>query len=263
MPACSPAEAQNYGFNPKKLPGRRLVAFSSSALDSYSPKTEADNRRLWGGPAGVGMFFLVRKYLLREISPEYHFAADAAFLAGLGPDDCRLLDRPLRAAGRIQRHFPQVAPGRSDSAGAGFVSGSHHYFLRAAARRPGPCRNYRSYYKTISAYFLLHFSLTAVLPALGREQHSGAGARGASSPSTRCWWARAQWPATRFGSCAAPAANLGLQLVGFTPLTDVVDEQLAAELPARGSFHQLPALIPALNIEQIIIAIEPNEHRRD
>jgi exopolysaccharide biosynthesis polyprenyl glycosylphosphotransferase len=37
---------------------------------------------------------------------------------------------------------------------------------------------------------------------------------------------------------------------------------LARVLPAVGSYQQLPSLLASMNIEQIVIAIEPSEHRR-
>ena len=56
--------------------------------------------------------------------------------------------------------------------------------------------------------------------------------------------------------------HLGLRLVGFAPIGSLVDEELAAVLPAVGSYQQLPGLVQQLNIEQVIVAIEPSEHRR-
>jgi exopolysaccharide biosynthesis polyprenyl glycosylphosphotransferase len=56
--------------------------------------------------------------------------------------------------------------------------------------------------------------------------------------------------------------HLGLRLVGFVPMGDTIDAELAQELPAPGSYQQLPALIQTLHIEQVVIAIEPSEHRR-
>jgi exopolysaccharide biosynthesis polyprenyl glycosylphosphotransferase len=56
--------------------------------------------------------------------------------------------------------------------------------------------------------------------------------------------------------------HLGLRLVGFVPMGDTVDTELALELPTPGSYQQLPSLIQRLKIEQVVIAIEPSEHRR-
>jgi exopolysaccharide biosynthesis polyprenyl glycosylphosphotransferase len=121
--------------------------------------------------------------------------------------------------------------------------------------------SYRLYYKTVSAYFLLHYGFTAVMHtwAVSTIQHlvrSG----------------RIFFPSLLVGSNALAlntfkelrrtGQHLGLRLVGFVPFGDGIHADLAGELPAAGSYQQLPTLVPALQIEQVIIAIEPSEHRR-
>ena len=53
--------------------------------------------------------------------------------------------------------------------------------------------NYRAYYKTITAYFLLHFFLTAVLRTWAVSSVQRLVRRGVSS-FPRCWWAPMPWP---------------------------------------------------------------------
>ena len=69
------------------------------------------------------------------------------------------------------------------------------------------------------------------------------------------------WPWKPSHELKRTAKHLGLRLVGFAPVGDTIDAALAAELPAHGSYTRLPALVRALKIEQVIIAIEPSEHR--
>jgi exopolysaccharide biosynthesis polyprenyl glycosylphosphotransferase len=121
--------------------------------------------------------------------------------------------------------------------------------------------SYQLYYKTVSAYFLLHFTLTVVLhtAAVSSVQHLVRGGR-------------ISFPALLVGSNALAlntfrelrrtGKHLGLRLVGFVPIGDTINTELAQELPAPGTYQQLPALVRALQIEQVIIAIEPSEHRR-
>jgi exopolysaccharide biosynthesis polyprenyl glycosylphosphotransferase len=60
---------------------------------------------------------------------------------------------------------------------------------------------------------------------------------------------------------ARTSRHLGLRMVGFTPVGDTIDPGLAEQLPARASYKRLPAVVRALKIEQIVIAIEPSEHK--
>ncbi|RYY19460.1 MAG: sugar transferase [Cytophagaceae bacterium] len=121
--------------------------------------------------------------------------------------------------------------------------------------------SYQLYYKTVSAYFLLHFTLTAVL-------HTAA----VSSVQRLVRGGQISFPALLVGSnllalntfreLQRTGKHLGLRLVGFVPIGDTINAELAQALPAPGAYQQLPALVRALQIEQIIIAIEPSEHRR-
>ncbi|RYY17819.1 MAG: hypothetical protein EOO36_09170 [Cytophagaceae bacterium] len=121
--------------------------------------------------------------------------------------------------------------------------------------------SYRVYYKTVSAYYLLHFLLTVVL-------HTGA----VSSIQRLVRGGRIFFPSLLVGSNALAlntfrelrrtGQHLGLRLVGFVPVGDGISADLAHELPVAGLYQQLPALVPALQIEQVVIAIEPSEHRR-
>ena len=119
--------------------------------------------------------------------------------------------------------------------------------------------NYRAYYKTFAAYYLLHFFITTVLRTWA-----------VSSVQRQVYRGRIFFPTLLVGSnalalhtfheLARTSRHLGLRLLGFTPVGDTVDPGLAAELPAHGTYQRLPALVRALKIEQIIIAIEPSEH---
>jgi exopolysaccharide biosynthesis polyprenyl glycosylphosphotransferase len=120
--------------------------------------------------------------------------------------------------------------------------------------------SYRLYYKTVSAYFLLHYTLTAVLHtwAVSSIQHLVRGGR-------------IFFPSLLIGSNALAlntcrelrrtGQHLGLRLVGFVPFGDGIHADLAEELPVAGPYQELPTLVPALQIEQVVIAIEASEHR--
>jgi FlaA1/EpsC-like NDP-sugar epimerase len=100
--------------------------------------------------------------------------------------------------------------------------------------------SYQLYYKTVSSYLVLHFTFTVML---------------------RVWAVSSVQRLVRRGSIFFPALliggnelalntlrdlrrtgqHLGLRLVGFVPMGDIIDAELAQELPAPGSYQQLPA----------------------
>lgn len=122
-------------------------------------------------------------------------------------------------------------------------------------------QNYRSYYKTISAYFLLHFTITAVLRTWAVSSVQRLVRNGTIYFNTLLVGSNALALET-LQELRRTGRHLGLKLVGYAPIEEgTVDAELAAELPARGSYRRLPALIRALKIEQVVIAIEPSEHR--
>lgn len=204
-------------------------------------------------------FFLVRKYLLNELTG-YRFtesaflglAGSAAFIAvfwtmvyGL-VGEYRDIYRKSRLAEIIR--LAQVS-----------VLGAVFIFFTLLLDDQGVV-NYRAYYKTFAAYYLLHFFITAVLRTWA-----------VSSVQRQVRRGRITFPTLLVGSntlalntlheLARTSRNLGLRLVGFTPVGDTIDPALAAELPMQGSYEHLPALVQSLRIEEIVIAIEPSEHR--
>ncbi len=120
--------------------------------------------------------------------------------------------------------------------------------------------NYRLYYKTITAYFLLHFFITAVFRTVTVSSIQRQIRKGRIYFPTLLVGSNALAMNT-FGELSRTGRHLGLRLVGFTPVADTVDPDLALALPTAGSYHELPDLVQAHQIEQIVIAIEPSEHR--
>ena len=122
--------------------------------------------------------------------------------------------------------------------------------------------NYRLYYRTLAAYFLLHFLFTAVLRIAAVRSVQGLVRRGVIYFPTLLVGGSALVLDTA-RDLARTGRHLGLRVVGFVaPENGPVDGVLAAALPACGTYGQLPALVGALRIEEVIIAIEPSEHRR-
>ncbi|MBT9394190.1 sugar transferase [Hymenobacter sp. NST-14] len=207
-----------------------------------------------------GCFFLLRKYLLREISPGYDLATDAPFVAGAALMIATFWTGLYALLGEYHDILRKSRLAGVIRLGQVSVLGGVIIFFVLLLDDQG-VQNYRSYYKTISAYFLLHFTISAVLRlwAVSSVQRLVRG--GVISFNTLLVGSGVLARDT-FQELRRTGRHLGLRLVGFTPLGHTpADEQLAAELPDRGSYQQLPALVEALNIEQIIIAIESSEHR--
>jgi exopolysaccharide biosynthesis polyprenyl glycosylphosphotransferase len=103
--------------------------------------------------------------------------------------------------------------------------------------------NYHAYYKTFAAYYLLHFSITAVL---------------------RTWAVSSVQHLVRRGTISFPTLLVGSNQLALSTYKDLkrTGGHLGLRLPASGSYQQLPSLIRSLGIEQVVIAIEPSEHRR-
>jgi exopolysaccharide biosynthesis polyprenyl glycosylphosphotransferase len=204
-------------------------------------------------------FFLLRKYLLNEMT-DYHFTRGALFdLTGSAIfiavfwttlytliGEYRDIYRKSRLAELIR--LAQVA-----------LLGAIVIFFALLLDDEGVA-NYRSYYKTITAYYLLHFFITSLLRTMAVSSVQRTIRKGIISFPTLLVGSNALAHDT-FHELARTGRHLGLRLVGFAPVGDTVDPRLAAELPARGSYERLPALVRALKIEQIVIAIEPSEHR--
>jgi len=55
---------------------------------------------------------------------------------------------------------------------------------------------------------------------------------------------------------------LGLKFLGFMQSAPSQSDHLQEQLPCLGSFHQLPDVIRHHKIEEVVIAIEPSEHRQ-
>jgi exopolysaccharide biosynthesis polyprenyl glycosylphosphotransferase len=120
--------------------------------------------------------------------------------------------------------------------------------------------NYRAYYKTFTAYYLLHFGTTAVLRIWAVSSIQRLVRRGIISFPTLLVGSN-QLALSTYSDLQRSGRHLGLRIVGYAPVGGLTDAGLAQVLPAVGSFQQLPALLQSLGIEQVIIAIEPSEHR--
>jgi exopolysaccharide biosynthesis polyprenyl glycosylphosphotransferase len=205
-------------------------------------------------------FFLLRKHLLREAAGlqlsagALFYLAGAALLIALFWTTLYALVGEYRDIFRKSRLSELIRLARVSFLGTVVI------FFTLLLDDQG-VDNYHAYYKTFGAYYLLHFGITAVLRtwAVSSVQHLVR--RGVISFPTLLVGSN-QLAMSTYADLKRTGGHLGLRLVGFTPVGSGVDAELAQLLPASGSYQQLPDLIRSLGIEQVVIAIEPSEHRR-
>ncbi len=121
-----------------------------------------------------------------------------------------------------------------------------------------------SYYRTFGTYFLLHFFITSFVKVL------------VMSRTVQLVRQRRIWFNTLIVGSARNALEmyqdvqdnygaLGFRFVGYVHVFNgqvADDNPLGEAVPHLGSYQKLEHLIRAHKVEQVIIAIEPSEHRR-
>lgn len=206
------------------------------------------------------VFFLLRKYLLREIVG-YRFTGEAlAYLAGAAVLVALFWTTLYALLGEYRDIFRKSRLSEIIRLARVSVLGTGVIFFALLLDDQG-VSNYHAYYKTVGAYYLLHFAITAVLRIWAVSSVQKLVRRGDISFPTLLVGSN-QLAFSTYTDLQLTGRHLGLRLVGFTPMGTSVDAGLAQVLPAPGSYQQLPELIQSLGIEQVIIAIEPSEHRR-
>lgn len=205
-------------------------------------------------------FFLLRKYLLSEITG-YHFTEGALFyLSGAAVMIALFWMLLYTLLGEYRDIFRKSRLTEIIRLARVSLLGTVVIFFALLLDDQG-VDNYHAYYKTFTAYYLLHFTITAVLRTWAVSSVQKLVRRGIISFPTLLVGSNTLALST-FEELRLTGRHLGLRLVGFTPVGETVDATLARSLPAPGSYQQLPALIRSLAIEQVVVAIEPSEHRR-
>jgi len=205
-------------------------------------------------------FFLLRKYLLSEITG-YRFTEGAlAYLAGASLLIALFWTTLYALVGEYRDIFRKSRLTEIIRLARVSLLGAVVIFFALLLDDQG-VSNYHAYYKTFAAYYLLHFGITAVLRTWAVSSVQGLVRRGTISFPTLLVGSN-QLALSTYKELQTTGRHLGLRLVGFAPVGLTIDNELARALPAPGSYQQLPALIRSLAIEQVVIAIEPSEHRR-
>ncbi|MDO7851781.1 sugar transferase [Hymenobacter convexus] len=203
-------------------------------------------------------FYLVRKYLLNELTG-YRFTEGALFdLTGSAIFIAVFWTFLYTLVGEYRDIYRKSRLGEILRLARVSLLGAVVIFFTLLLDDQGVV-NYKAYYKTFSAYYLLHFFITGFLRTIAVSSVQRTIRQGDISFPTLLVGSNALALNT-FHELVRTSKHLGLRMVGFAPVGDTVDPELATELPARGSYQRLPALVRALKIEQIVIAIEPSEH---
>ncbi|WP_205500770.1 sugar transferase [Rufibacter psychrotolerans] len=119
---------------------------------------------------------------------------------------------------------------------------------------------FQVYYEPIGYYFVLHFLFSAigkvaVLNHLKRlvlygDVYFNTIVVGSSSNAREV-----------YNELESNNRHLGLNIVGFVQSELSQPHLFQEQIPLLGDFHKLPALINELTVEEVIIAIEPSEHK--
>ncbi|KAA3438174.1 sugar transferase [Rufibacter hautae] len=139
------------------------------------------------------------------------------------------------------------------------LGGAIAIYLAFLFEDPGLNR-FQVYSKPIVSYFLLHFSFSlffklAVLSHLKRLVYHGkvyfhTVVVGSSSNAREV-----------YDELESNNRHLGFRMVGFVQSQPSQPHAFQEEIPSLGSFHRLPDVIKEFDVQEVIIAIEPSEHR--
>jgi exopolysaccharide biosynthesis polyprenyl glycosylphosphotransferase len=204
-------------------------------------------------------FFLLRKYLLKE-GPAYRLTPhDLVYLSGAAVLVASFWTTLYGLVGEYRNIFRKSRLSELIRLARVSLLGTVVIFFVLLLDDQG-VSDYRAYYKTLTAYYLLHFGCAAVLRIWAVSSIQRLVRRGTISFPTLLVGSN-QLALSTYNDLQRSGRHLGLRIVGYAPVGGATDAGLAQVLPAVGSFQQLPALLQKLGIEQVIIAIEPSEHR--
>lgn len=205
-------------------------------------------------------FFVLRKFILREVTDGLPFTPGVLFNLGGSAVAIGLFWLTLYALFGHYREIFRKSRVRevfslAQVAGLGCVV----VFFALLLDDQG-VQHYQAYYKTVSAYFLLHYVAavsTRIVVVTGLQNQV---LRGAIAFNTLLVGASAR-AADVYQELERYNRHLGLRLVGYVPVFDAPDSKLPATLRNLGYYGRLPEIIRQQRIEEVVIAIEPSEHR--
>ena len=122
-------------------------------------------------------------------------------------------------------------------------------------------QNYRYYYRTIFTYFLLHYLISAILKLLVITHTQALVRRRAISFNTLIIGSNFNAREV-YQELEKNNRHLGLLIKGFVQVFEPRSNSFQQDLVTLGNYKELPQIIKQLQIEEVIIAIEPSEHKQ-
>jgi len=121
--------------------------------------------------------------------------------------------------------------------------------------------NYTAYYRTFSTYFLVHLVIVSIIKTIELSVLKRYIRKGSISYNTlligsnkKAYEIYKELQESRF--------TLGFYFVGYVHVFDKTKDMLNDELRHFGDYHNTAKIVRRCNIEQVIIALEPSEHKR-
>src|SRR5688572_2079785 len=121
--------------------------------------------------------------------------------------------------------------------------------------------NYKKYYETISTYFALHFIISAVFRTIAVSSIQKLVRKHIISFNTLIVGSNMNAREV-YLELEKNNRHLGLNILGFVHVFQAIDNFFVNELKNLGYYYKLPELIKQHKVEEVIIAIEPSEHKK-
>jgi exopolysaccharide biosynthesis polyprenyl glycosylphosphotransferase len=205
-------------------------------------------------------FFGLRRFLLREVSGGVPFRPDELFSLGLAATAIGLFWLGLYALfGHYRGIFRKSRVRELVGLGQVALLGCIIVFFALLLDDEG-VHYYRAYYKTVTAYFLLHFICALIARLLVVTSIQRLVLHRSIGFNTLLIGANAR-AAEVYHELENFNRHLGLRIIGYVPVFDTPDPHLPRELRNLGFYARLPELIKEHRIEEVVIAIEPAEHK--
>lgn len=140
------------------------------------------------------------------------------------------------------------------------IAGSLVVFLTALIDDEG-VDTYHEYYKTLSAYFCIHFFIAALIKITELSYIKRLIRLKKISFNTLIVGSNIK-ALEIYKDLKKINSSMGLEFIGYVHVFDKTKNLLGRNLKHFGDINNIPRVIEKHNIERVIVALEPSEHRR-
>ncbi|GAB2536725.1 sugar transferase [Rufibacter soli] len=120
--------------------------------------------------------------------------------------------------------------------------------------------DYSVYYEPVGFYFLLHFLFSVVFKMVTLHHLKKLVLDGKIFFNTIVVGSSGNAREV-YDELTTHNRHLGLKIVGFMQSQPSQPHSFQEQIPSLGSFHKLPTVIKSHQVEEVVIAIEPSEHK--